>query len=1190
MRIGSGMIALAFGAAMTWGTRGVAQQAPSNVRGATAPSAGAAPASPAPPAAETPAAAPRPGTPAETAVPASPAGSAPAAAAARPSPEGSPAPATPPPAPPAAPSPAATAASAGASLSTGAVSVEAAPPVPAAPAPAAHVDAGEGEPKASTPAVPPTAPVIAGSNIRRPLQLYEGTPVIDSPLAVEMQNRDYMQMRRQFTGIAVPDDAAALGLYAPGTSSFLLREQPTLVLLNGRRLISSPMPGPDGADFVDMNQIPISLIDHVEFSKGNQSSLYGADATGGVVNVVTKRTFKGVELDGGAQATDTFSQHTEDVTLTLGTGDQHSGMSSMVSYFTSQPLKATDRPFIEQRADLMESLLSFPGSFRPLSGGRFVVPDPACNLAKNKLGIGAGLETRLPDYGPVPKSGDISSLSYIPQARRTELISEYDSRILNPDGSIARDRDGLLQPDEISTFCTGDFARHYDLVLKEQRIQTYNTFWHGFTKHTEGFGELGYYRNANENRAAPSFPILTGDENVFVPADSGTNDIHQDIPTGGQYSPVPNPLILASRIQGNYQASQINSRRLDVWRGVLGLRGDFKDAAAGSVAESWDWELAGTYSISESISRVPDVITSQLIKALNSCSGATITERQEAGCYNPFFSSALNNAVINPLGVDLPSGVKTSPSINGYPATDTNGNGIQDGGFICDPNDPAHPCPAGFDPANAGTVNTAAVIDRLMGQSTQISKKTLFTLDGVLRGDLFDLPGGKAAYAAGGQARRETLNVDYDETYNQKDYAFLYGGPDVHAPGRDIFAGFGELRLPLVSGLELQGAGRYEHYQKTGGALGASAGLALRPFALGGNRPPEALKYLLVRGGVAHGFRAPSLLQMYGTYTTFEEVYFHELTTFRPYTANGNPHLKFETTDTANAGLQWDFKGAHAELDGWLSKIHNIVATDNPRRLIYDCTAATSDRVDISYRAYAPFGDCPALSISPNQNLVEMNVQFDNMADVTTNGLDGILSYTLDTKRRGMGDAGTFFLGVLGTYLNSYKIEGARVLREQFRTLAEVPDPANTTQKVAYGPGAVPRGATASFQAAGERNLDNFAPPLPKLRLTIPLRWSYGDHTVGITARYISGYRDGSEHTVFELGQPMDIASMTVFDVMYGFAFGEPSWHTRLQVGVINVFGTDPPVVDGSLTGIAYEVGVHDPRGRIVYARATATF
>ncbi len=78
-----------------------------------------------------------------------------------------------------------------------------------------------------------------------------------------------------------------------GTSSVGLRDlgaSRTLVLIDGQRLVPF-------AAVVDLNSIPIAMIDHVEVLKDGASSVYGADAIGGVVNIITKKDFNGLQFD-----------------------------------------------------------------------------------------------------------------------------------------------------------------------------------------------------------------------------------------------------------------------------------------------------------------------------------------------------------------------------------------------------------------------------------------------------------------------------------------------------------------------------------------------------------------------------------------------------------------------------------------------------------------------------------------------------------------------------------------------------------------------------------------------------------------------------------------------------------------------------------------------------------------------------
>ena len=955
-------------------------------------------------------------------------------------------------------------------------------------------------------------PLVTGSHIRRrPLMDGEFT-IVDSPLYIDLRAREFLELRRMQDGVAAPDTTAALGIGGPGTSRLELRLQPTLILLNGRRLVSAPFPDGTGADYVDINQIPIPLVERAELSMGTSAGIYGDGAIGGVVNFITRRDLDGVEVDMGA-ATAMLDHFEGDVSLSAGVTRKRARVVGMISYFKRASLAATDRAFISERSDRVDSLLGNPGTYWP-GGALNIAQDPLCNDALARA-YGAGSEGRLPEHG----RREVPTLDPADQAQLLPLLDGMGNN------------DGVVQPEELFTYCTGNFTRNQDLILEEERIQAFGTAEYDFSRHVHAFAEAGLYRNTNSNRTAPSFPIIAPNPGLFVPAD------HADLPQGDPFrffGGGGNIQRYIGRVEGNWAEAQTNERQIDYWRFVGGLRGDFRDVGEGSAVEGWDWELSGLYTISKATSTVQDVVTDRLITALNSCSAPTIEERQRAGCYNPFFSSVTNNAALNPEFGD--------PSLRGpYP--------VESGGFICDPNDPSRPCPPGFDPALAGTVNTDAVIDGMMTESVAVTKKTLLTVDGILRGPIVELPGGDLEFAVGWQNRIESLAIGYDSIYNADGYAFLFGGRDLDKVSRHIFAGFGELRWPLVTGLELQTGARYELYEDIGGTPHLLAGLGYRPLAIM-DEPPPALEFFQLRGSFGLTQRAPSLFQLHGQQTTMEEVDYRGLSVFRPFRASGNDELDPERITSMSGGLSWDYVGIHVAGDYYRSRHEDVIGVDNPRTLVTRCEPLVMT-VD----------QCPQLILTPVTNGLEhMEVAFDNLAEVETDGVDAVASYTLDTGKRGLGNVGAFTVGLRAIYVRSYLIRSIRAIREFW-----------------------PNGEE---EAAGKRNFDNFAPPIPQLRASLPIRWRLAGHSVGVTARYIDSYRDDSENTFEERGNET-IPSWTVYDLEYGYSTDLDLLVLSFTLGALNVLDTDPPPVESPL---GYEVGVHDPRGRILFTRLRGEF
>nr|WP_225737216.1 TonB-dependent receptor [Dyella acidiphila] len=65
----------------------------------------------------------------------------------------------------------------------------------------------------------------------------------------------------------------------------------TLVLVDGQRWTT------DIFGQTDLSTVPSSIIDHVEILQDGASAIYGSDAIAGVINIITKKDFDGVQLD-----------------------------------------------------------------------------------------------------------------------------------------------------------------------------------------------------------------------------------------------------------------------------------------------------------------------------------------------------------------------------------------------------------------------------------------------------------------------------------------------------------------------------------------------------------------------------------------------------------------------------------------------------------------------------------------------------------------------------------------------------------------------------------------------------------------------------------------------------------------------------------------------------------------------------
>jgi iron complex outermembrane receptor protein len=152
----------------------------------------------------------------------------------------------------------------------------------------------------------------------------------------------------------------------------------TLILVDGRRWVT------DLDQTVDLNTIPLAMIERVEILKDGASAIYGSDAIAGVINVITKDHFDGITLDMSYGETAKGDGVTQSVALTMGTAGPSSSAMLSVSYSSQEEILAGDReisnvPVYGCREPWQSFLCgsSFPAYGRNFDNGTTLIPGAA---------------------------------------------------------------------------------------------------------------------------------------------------------------------------------------------------------------------------------------------------------------------------------------------------------------------------------------------------------------------------------------------------------------------------------------------------------------------------------------------------------------------------------------------------------------------------------------------------------------------------------------------------------------------------------------------------------------------------------------------------------------------------------------------------------------------------------------------
>jgi len=107
----------------------------------------------------------------------------------------------------------------------------------------------------------------------------------------ELTRKNYSDLGEALSGVEGVDVRGGTG--KTGGLDVSIRGMPssyTLILIDGVRQNASSDTTPNGFDTLNTAMMPpLSAIDHIEVIRGPMSTLYGSDAMGGVINIITKK-------------------------------------------------------------------------------------------------------------------------------------------------------------------------------------------------------------------------------------------------------------------------------------------------------------------------------------------------------------------------------------------------------------------------------------------------------------------------------------------------------------------------------------------------------------------------------------------------------------------------------------------------------------------------------------------------------------------------------------------------------------------------------------------------------------------------------------------------------------------------------------------------------------------------------------
>ncbi|UNK47924.1 TonB-dependent receptor [Lysobacter sp. S4-A87] len=288
-----------------------------------------------------------------------------------------------------------------AALAAGPVAAQTAPPAqPAADAATAPAPAGDDKPTEID------RVEVTGSSIGRidgetasPLQIISKQDIENMGARTLLQVLNNLPANRPGQM-----DSTSLFTGSDGASQANLRgigAQGTLVLLNGRRLSYYGAPAGFQTQFVNIDSIPAAAIERMEVLTDGASAVYGTDAVAGVINVITRREYKGLEVTATTDMSsriDSYGEHQASITGGFGDLDEDRyNVYGTVNMYRRDAIPLSDlydkkpNQFYVNNPNYINNLRldtgSAPGvfnpgsyfAFDPVTGARVQEAAPTCN-------------------------------------------------------------------------------------------------------------------------------------------------------------------------------------------------------------------------------------------------------------------------------------------------------------------------------------------------------------------------------------------------------------------------------------------------------------------------------------------------------------------------------------------------------------------------------------------------------------------------------------------------------------------------------------------------------------------------------------------------------------------------------------------------------------------------------------------
>jgi iron complex outermembrane receptor protein len=381
----------------------------------------------------------------------------------------------------------------------------------------------------------------------------------------------------------------------------------TLVLLDGRRLPVFPQ-GLNGTDqFVDLSSIPVALVERVEILTDGASAIYGSDAIGGVVNIITRKNIEQTTIAGRISGTSDGGGSARRLQFSTGSFDKDSSYALTAEYNRQNALQFADRDYSDSDYNFGGNGSGFGNTFVNDDGSTVV--DPDCGTADSPIGTDGRL------VGSRCRFDRSKYRQWIPDSEKASVYLRGERNF--------------------------DFGKFYTRLGYYQATQIFNLEPNAYS------GGESFAFTSNQIVPLTNFPIdpsFGGNSPGYVPSDA-PNDPTPGDGMGGYFN---RRLVEFGPRGGNL--------RTEALTGLIGLQGNWG---------LYNWDVGVSRNQSRVLQRTPTIISSVFdsmvsnegLDLLQPIPEANIIRASHTQLERGVSSNILvDGTVTGPLGLTLPGG------------------------------------------------------------------------------------------------------------------------------------------------------------------------------------------------------------------------------------------------------------------------------------------------------------------------------------------------------------------------------------------------------------------------------------------------------------------------------------------------------------------------------------------------------